>query len=286
MQGIGCFAGPVKLSVCGRAWAWLAWPALLLLAACATPGERIAQLAGEAGLLQQVIDGEGFRHVVLYRRDEASGRRLHVYIDHDGRPWIGGTRVASDPSPREPLALALMLQDPGDAIYLGRPCHYVAEGQAGCHPLVWTHERYGEAVVASMAAAIKRWMARTGHAELVLIGYSGGGTLATLLAARLPQTAGLISVAANLDVDAWVRLHQYSPLVGSLDPAAQDGLNPHVLQHHHVGGRDRNVPPELSNRFIARQAAARVVVHTEFDHTCCWVEAWPGVLELFNSSAP
>lgn len=283
MRGIGCFAGLGKLRVCRRVWAWLVW---LLLAACATPGERVVQLAGEAGLQQQVIDGEGFRHVVLYRRDEARGRSLHVYIDHDGRPWIGGTRVASDPSPREPLALALMVQDPGDAIYLGRPCHYGAGGPAGCHPLSWTHARYGEAVVGSMAAAINRWMARTGHAELVLIGYSGGGTLATLLAARLPQTTGLISVAANLDVDTWARLHQYSPLTGSLDPAVQDGLDPRVLQHHHVGGRDRNVPPELLKRFVARQAAAHVVVHPEFDHACCWVEAWPGLLGLFDSSTP
>lgn len=283
MRGIGCFAGLGKLRVCRRVWAWLVW---LLLAACATPGERIAQLAGEAGLQQQIIEGEGFRHVVLFRRDEASGRRLHVYLDHDGRPWIGGARVASDPSPRVPLALALMVQDPADAIYLGRPCHFGAGGQAGCHPLVWTHARYGEAVVASMAAAISRWMARTGHAELVLIGYSGGGTLATLLAARLPQTRGLISVAANLDVDAWARLHRYSPLAGSLDPAAQDGLDSRVLQHHHVGGRDRNVPPELLTRFVARQAAARVVAHPDFDHICCWVEAWPGLLDLFNSFAP
>lgn len=258
----------------------------VLVAGCATPGTRIARFAGEAGLQQQFVQGAEFRLLVLNRRGQASGPRLHVYIDHDGRPWIGGTRVASDPSPREPLALSLMLQDPADAIYLGRPCHFVQTGQAACHPLIWTHGRYGETVVVSMAVAISDWMVNAGYSELVLIGYSGGGTLASLLAARLPQTTGLITVAANLDVAGWTRLHRYSPMTDSLDPATQIGLDSRVLQHHHVGALDRNVPPELSRGFVARQAVARVIVHPDFDHVCCWVAAWPEVLAQFSASLP
>ena len=276
-------AGPLWLF--RREWLWSCL-VVMLLAACATPSARIERIAADAGLRQEVVRGADFRHLVLYRRDEVAARRLHVYIDHDGKPWIGGTRVASDPSPRTPLALEFMLQDPAAAIYVGRPCHFGAAGQPGCHPLIWTHARYGEAVVASMAAVIEQWLSKTGRTELVLIGYSGGGTLASLLAARLPQTVGLLTIAANLDVDAWTALHRYSPMIGSLDPAQSDALDSHIVQHHHVGVRDRNVPPELLARFVAKEPGARLFMHPDFDHVCCWVAAWPRLLDELSAALP
>jgi pimeloyl-ACP methyl ester carboxylesterase len=51
-----------------------------------------------------------------------------------------------------------------------------------------------------MQAALERILA-SGHFDgVVLIGYSGGGTLAMLLAARVPETRGVITIAGNLDI--------------------------------------------------------------------------------------
>jgi hypothetical protein len=278
-------ANPTPLLLCG-------WVMIGLIAGCASPQQRIDGMAQRGGLTKALVPGAGFRHLV-YRapalttvpvptgRTDASRNpeRLHVYLEGDGTPWATRTRIAAEPTPRRPLALALMLQDPAPALYLGRPCYHGLAESNRCAPLLWTHRRYAEEVVASMATVLRREAARVGAPTLVLIGYSGGGTLARLLAERMPRTAAIITIAANLDLDAWTRRHGYSPLAGSLDPARRPPLSADVAQPHLRGGRDRNCPPELIRRYLDKEPAARVEVIADFDHRCCWVEDWPERLE-------
>ncbi len=115
---------------------------------------------------------------------------------------------------------------------------------------------------------------------IVLIGYSGGGTLAALLASRLRSVRALVTVAGNLDIEAWTHLHGYSELRGSLNPALLPKLDPRVRQFHFQGGRDSVVPPHLTSRFAARQPKARFIVFREFGHHCCWEEQWPEMLRV------
>src|SRR5690606_13173615 len=107
---------------------------------------------------------------------------------------------------------------------------------------------------------------------------SGGGTLATLLAAHLPAIA-VVSIAANLDVAAWTRLHGYLPLDGSLDPARQPPLQG-VAQVILTGGRDTQVPASSVAEYLRRNPQAAVRAHAGFDHRCCWVEQWQQILPL------
>jgi pimeloyl-ACP methyl ester carboxylesterase len=125
-----------------------------------------------------------------------------------------------------------------------------------------------------MAAAARRVLALRGAQRIVWLGYSGGGTLAILLASRLPETVGVITVAANLDIEAWADHQRSSRLVGSLNPARQPPLPPRVYQRHYAGGRDRTVPVEVTRR----GAGAELVVVTDHDHHCCWTRLWPAVL--------
>jgi len=74
---------------------------------------------------------------------------------------------------------------------------------------------------------------------------SGGGTLAWLMAARVPETTGAVTIAANLDIDDWARIHNCSPLEGSLDPGLAPALLPAVDQQHYFGGGDANAPPSI-----------------------------------------
>jgi pimeloyl-ACP methyl ester carboxylesterase len=243
---------------------------LLLAAGCRSAAERFLEAAAGRGLRAQEIEGAGFRHVVLSRGAHTPGTTLHVYLDGDGVPWLGGYPTA-DPTPRDPLVLDLMTLDPGPAVYLGRPCYH-GLGEPSCSSELWTSARYSAAVVDSMAAAARSVLSARGAERVVWLGYSGGGALAVLLAARLPETAGVVTVAANLDVEAWAEQQGWSPLTGSLNPARQPPLPRHVYQRHYAGGRDRTVPPETV------PSTSDLVVVEDYDHRCCWALIWPAVL--------
>jgi pimeloyl-ACP methyl ester carboxylesterase len=205
---------------------------------------------------------------------------LHVYLEGDGTPWVGNHRViAADPTPRSPLMLELMALDKQPAIYLGRPCYHGYATTPACNPMLWTDARYSERVVDSMAQVLRERLLYEDADNLILFGHSGGGVLAVLLAKRLPQTRAVVTVAANLDIDAWADLHGYSRLNGSLNPAVEPALDSTIAQLHLVGGRDRNVPPTLLHAYQSRQSFAQVIVIPDYDHVCCWGDLWPKVLE-------
>ena len=247
------------------------------LAGCAGPPRGPEQVASRAGLAAGWVQGQGFRHRIFRNSAFADADRpLHVYLEGDGLPFLTPTRISADPTPRNPLALRLLVRDPAPAVYLGRPCYHGEAHAAGCTPRLWTDARYGERVVASMAAALRRLAGR--ERPLVLIGYSGGGTLAMLLAPRLGNTVRVVTIAGNLDVAAWTQYHRYTPLGGSLDPATQAPLPANITQLHLAGAGDRRVPPRLLAPVVARQSNAVLVVLPGFDHTCCWEAQWPALL--------
>lgn len=222
----------------------------------------------------QVVPGAAFQHVVFSQTHQRS-RTLHVYIDGDGTPWLAW-RPAGDPTPRNPLLLRLMALDPSPSVYLGRPCYHGLSHTAPCSDALWTRERYSEAVVSSMGAALRRVVQAGGFDRLAWFGYSGGGALAVLLAPRFTETTDLITVAANLDIDAWADLHGYARLVGSLNPARQPPVPAWIRQRHYVGGKDRVVPKEVVTRGPIDPHTLTVI--PSYDHTCCWETLWPAVL--------
>lgn len=248
--------------------------------ACATPAERTDAEAARLGLVREEVAGAAFRHVVYRRPGDAAGRGpLHVYLGGDGSALDARRWRPPDPTPGSPVALHLMAADPAPSVFLGRPCYHGAAASDGarCHPRAWTTGRYGPDVVESLAAAL-RALARPPKSGVVLLGYSGGGTLALLLAERVPEVRAVVTVAANLDVAAWTALHGYTPFVDSLDPARRPPLRLGVAQLHVVGERDRNVPPRLTLPVIARQPGAHVLRLPGADHACCWQAAWPTIL--------
>jgi pimeloyl-ACP methyl ester carboxylesterase len=123
-------------------------------------------------------------------------------------------------------------------------------------------------------------MHRFGANRLTLGGYSGGGALATIVAARRPDVVLLITVAGNLDHDDWTSYHQVPPLTGSENPANEITALRSIPQRHYVGGRDRIIPPGLARRFAGRfppDERPTLVVEPDFDHQCCWAESWPRI---------
>ena len=268
---------------------WSAIPAvtglalLLVAAACGSPAQRFSGRAAALGMRAEVVLGSGFQHVVFWQAGQPS-RTLHVYIDGDGTPWVAG-RPAEDPTPRNPLMLSLMALDANPSVYLGRPCYHGLSKTPPCSSALWTGERYSEAVVSSMQAAARRILQSGAFDRVNWFGHSGGGTLAVLLAPRLPETAGIVTVAANLDIDAWAHLHGYPRLDGSLNPAMQPPIPPRIHQRHYVGGEDPIIPPAIVARGPIDPAA--LIVIPSYDHICCWTARWPAILtDLERATRP
>jgi pimeloyl-ACP methyl ester carboxylesterase len=254
------------------------------LCACVTPSARVEREAARLGFTRERVRGADFSHVVYQRGAAGDAARWHVYLGGDGSPRRAIRHDPPDPTPPEPVALRLMALDPAPSLLLGHPCQHAA---SPCDPRFWTRERYSEPVVSSLVAALRRRLPPRPDRELVLIGFSGGGALAMLLAERVPETVAVVTIAGNLDVAAWAAHHGYAPLEGSLDPARRPPLDPALRQLHLLAARDERVPPALSEPVIARQAQARAIRYADFDHDCCWESVWPELLaELERELSP
>lgn len=254
----------------------LAW----LLAACSalpTPAERrqrADRLATEHGWQRQTLSVGAFDLIAYAPMHFAADEPLTVYIEGDGFAWLDAATPSTDPTPRDPLALRLALAQPGgNAAYLARPCQYVDAEQGGCPQRYWTEGRFAPEVIAASDRALDRLKAQTGARRLTLVGYSGGGAVAALLAARREDVERLVTVAGNLDHRAWTRHHRIAPLVGSLNAADEAIRLAHLPQTHFVGGRDRVIPLALAQEWplVLRQ---KIRVIPAEDHACCWPEHW------------
>jgi len=204
---------------------------------------------------------------------------LHVYIEGDGAAWPNPYHPPLDPTPLQPTALALAAADRGPAVaYLGRPCQYLDVIElAACSPQYWTNRRFAPEVIAAYMEMLDRLKVTSSAGHLRLIGYSGGGVVATLLATRRDDVEQLVTVASPLAVAEWATWHKMSPLRGSLDPIneALTGLPPAT---HFVGERDSVVPARIVSLF-AGLSGGRLHEVPDFDHQCCWVRDWQQLLE-------
>lgn len=256
-----------------------------MLAACVTGSplktrtELSAGLAAGAGWQEEAFRTPTFQLRGWSKGLAAGSRTLVVYIEADGSPWVTRFKLANDPTPRDPVALKLAVKEPAPAVlYLARPCHHTRKTDPKCHPAYWSTHRYAPEVVTAVSAAIDAAKARAGAAQVRLIGYSGGGAVAALVAAGRRDVSGIVTVAANLDHAAWTAHHKVSPLTGSLNPADRAAKLQGVRQVHYVGAKDRIVPRKIVEAYARRmtdRASTRIVEMKGFDHGCCWERAWP-----------
>ncbi len=257
----------------------------LLLSGCASTSvqerrQAAAAVAQQAGWQRLELDAGAFVLAAFAPAGLAQAGALTVYIEGDGAAWVDGGTPSFDPTPRNPLALRLAMADTrGQAVYLARPCQYV-EGQSRrqCAAHYWTAGRFAPEVIDASDRALDQLKARYGAERLELVGYSGGGAVAALLAARRRDVARLVTVAGNLDTRAWTSALGVSPLSGSLNPADAWRALSTVPQRHYVGAKDRVMPPDIAASYAAHFPADRkpeIVAVPGYDHRCCWVETWP-----------
>ena len=266
----------------------------LVVLACMTIGCTALGYKGAAGIcpLPACSDWK-YRHfihngipVIGFQKPGRRLGRMVVYIEGDGNAWRSRSRVSSDPTPDDPVALRLGLRDPDPGVlYLARPCQYVGRKFiASCNPSLWTAARYSLEVIEAMGRAISA-SKLSAEDRLTLVGYSGGGVIATLVASRRLDVDELVTIAAPLDIVAWTSYHRVSPLKDSLNPSEREPVYGTTREFHFHGGRDLVVPPAVIERY--RLQASRANVHfftvSEFDHKCCWVRDWPKFLSMVRN---
>jgi pimeloyl-ACP methyl ester carboxylesterase len=251
---------------------------------CTTPVSRGSRFAQRHHFTRAVEQGTVFRHVV-WRKEGSPRSVLHVYLDGDGSPHPSPTTIARDPTPRQPLMLQLMALDPAPSVYVGRPCYWGLYADPDCSAATWTLGRFSTNVIDSIVAVIRREQAAAMPRTTVLFGHSGGGTLAILAAQRGLEVTKIITVAANLDPDAWSAVHGYSPLILSINPAHLGWSHAPPSMTHYVGARDANVTPQLVHEAAGR-IGGEVIEIAAFDHQCCWARIWSRIAQNDPPSRP
>lgn len=231
-----------------------------------------------SGWQKQVFRTERFDLTGYTRIRNPTDSSLAVFIEGDGVSYITRTEVSADPTPEHPIALEMAVRHPSaNVLYLARPCQY-AEGsrRRGCAPDYWTTARFAPEAVVALDQAIDQFMGSQFRA-ITLYGYSGGGTMAALLAARRKDVKGLVTVAGVLDHQAWTSHFGDSPLRYSLNPADFTTQLRLLPQRHFVGERDNTVPLQVIQSYLrrARLGDAAVTVVPRANHTCCWPDLWP-----------
>ena len=261
----------------------------LLLSACATSGlqQRQAEsalLASNAGWQPVLLDTGTFVLTAFVPPGLQQASTLTVYIEGDGLAWLNSSTPSRDPTPVNPIGLKLAMRDPsGTAVYLARPCQYVAlNDKRSCQRKHWTNQRFSPEVIAASLGAIEQLKQHFAAQRLVLVGYSGGGAVASLVAARREDVDQLITVAGNLDHQVWTQDKHLSPLEGSLNPSADWQHLQKLPQTHFIGAQDSIISPAVARAYAAHfppSAPLKIRTIEAFDHHCCWVEQWPALLK-------
>ncbi|PXW86104.1 lipase (class 3) [Nitrosomonas sp. Nm84] len=255
---------------------------LLILTACAIPSELIHKQAVLHGFMNQRLNSKQFILNSYINKPFCVDNKIHIYIPDDGTPWSSRNDISLDPNSRYSLLLDLMAIDNTSSQYLGRPCYLGYHQAEGCHPLYWTYWRYSKDVVDSMSFALRQQLDDYPNCKVTLIGYSGGGTLAMLIAPQLLNVKAVITIAGNIDIDAWSELHSYSPLEGSLNPAVLPPLPSYIKQLHLMGSADTNIPPSIVKDALQRQPEPQILHFENFTHECCWRKIWPSILKIVD----
>lgn len=272
----------------GPAWHRTGRAALLLLSLALAGCAQLPSLESRLQTAQTLAQQAGWERLPLdtaplplaaYGPTPASGtEHLTVYIEGDGFAWQSRARPSQDPTPINPIGLKLALRHPnGTAAYLARPCMYQREPTPACEDnAYWTQQRFSQDVINATQHAIDQLKSAYQASQLTLVGYSGGGAIATLAAAARDDVAQLITVAGNLDTQGWTEHHRLTPLEGPnpIDSAPGFAALP---QWHFAGENDAIVPPQITRGFvqaIPKPHQSEMITVPRFTHHCCWEDHW------------
>lgn len=243
--------------------------------------------AADNGYRAVTIPSSPYRLFSLLRQRRQSDE-LVIYIEGDGTGRPSPFRPF-EPTPRTPHALRMADRDASPMVaYLARPCEYLSDANLpACDSQHWVTERYSADVLDAMAAGVDDLKRRSGAARLRLVGYAGGGVVATMLAVNRDDVSAVITVASPLALAQWLARNRLGWINPALDPFEQRSLAGQMPTVHFIGGRDDIVSPEFPVNYVHKLGGTLIYIE-DFDHECCWANDWPWLLEQAHGeqSAP
>ena len=226
---------------------------LILLSACSSPAvrtEKAEAMAIAGGFTKAVIKTSHFQ-ILSYHKLKENNEIATIYIESDGYAFAGRHRISLNPTPKNPLSLNLALLDKSaNVIYIARPCQYIPlKSNPNCQPEYWTIKRYSQEVIEAVNDVIDEYKNNHNLKQIRLVGFSGGGTVAALIAAQRDDVIDLRTMAGNLDTVAFTNHHNVSPLSGSLNPKDFADKLYQVPQIHFIGEKEEIIPLSIAESY-------------------------------------
>ena len=256
---------------------------LFIFPGCQTnsPLEITEQLARKKHLNTQVIHTTEFSIMGMQPSHDKSSDILRIYIEGDGKAWMRSGRPSSNPTPTNRLVHKIMAEDEKrDIAYLARPCQFIM--QPDCSPYIWTFGRYDQKVINSMNEAVTKLKQQYNFKQLELIGYSGGATIALIIAASRDDVISVRTIAGNLDPEFTNNFHKVSPMPTAINPVSFANNLKRVPQIHFYGEKDSIIPKEVSDhylKFFAHPTCIQTVAVEKASHHDGWTEKWAELLK-------
>lgn len=214
-----------------------------------------------------------------------SAKTLRIYLEGDGNAWADRFTPSNDPTPKKNITgFELALSDPSPNVtYLARPCQFNTSKKCNYH--YWTDARFNKKIVSAISEAIDTLKDKGSFKSIELVGFSGGGSIAILLAEHREDINHITTVASVLDHKAWTKWHKVSPLTHSLNPASKAPQLTSIKQTHICGTSDTIVPCALTKNAIdyhyapATQNPIQFLKLKGMKHSSPWHENWPKILQ-------
>lgn len=218
----------IKTLICG----------LLLLTGCAVR-------PNPEGWTEKTVETK-YLSFQVWEKEITPGEPLRIYIEGDG-----------DPTPRRPIALELAERDPNrNVIYVSRPCQYVWCDECK-NAALWREERFHNEILMEMKELILYLGQKYQTPSIDLIGYDGGGTIALLLATKLPVNR-VVTVGGIIDTQNYAAEHNIK--INGQNPMTMPERLAQVAQVHYIGEKDTEVSRRMTERFVARLTDPKSVV--------------------------
>lgn len=247
------------------------------------PRRNIDLIAEKNGFHREPIITDLFT-LVSYVKIQQKGAPLVVYIEGDGRAWLTKKTVSTDPTPRQIMVFKLAVTDDSvNVAYLARPCQYIGrKNEKNFDSVYWTSARFSGEVINSMNHALNELKKLSGTQEIKLIGFSGGGAIAVILAAGRDDVSGLCTISGNFD---HIKVNEYHCVTGldrSLNAIDFAERVSRIPQRHFAGEKDKVIPIKVVEDFVLKTGDKKLERLTIVDgctHNKGWVKKWKKLLE-------
>lgn len=251
-----------------------------LVSSCATYNPEL-ELTGKLSKFKKVlVQGDDFL-ITTYQKITDSKKPYIFYIEGDGRVALNRHRLSDNPTPRQKMFIELAALDKRpNIVYVARPCQYTPmELNPKCNSDYWSSKRMSNDSVESLNKVINK--VNNGQ-KFSLIGFSGGGAVAVLIAARNNNVRDIITLAGNLDHKSFTKFHRSNPITDSLNPIEYTDSVKSIPQIHISGGKDTRVPAFIAAKFVDKinSPCATHKIYKKASHNSGWDKIWHEVYTL------